>query len=86
MVRFKVKVLMANKELQEGKKITYRLVAKEARVSTSILTAMSNQKMKQVGLTTIDKLCGYFGCQVGDLMEYVPNGTLPESEAGNENR
>ncbi len=70
-VYFKLKALIEQKEIVDKRKITYRNIADEAGVSTNTLTQMANQNMKQVGLITIDKLCGYFGCQPGDLMVYI---------------
>ncbi|MCG3208596.1 MAG: hypothetical protein FOGNACKC_02207 [Anaerolineae bacterium] len=71
-VYFKLRALIEQKEAAEGRKITYRDIATEAKVSTNTLTQMANQNMSQIGLVTLDKLCGYFNCQPGDLMIHKP--------------
>lgn len=71
-VYFRLKTLIENKEIAEKRKITYRDIAAEAKVSTNTLTQMAKQNMKQIGLVTLDKLCAYFDCQPCDLMVYIP--------------
>lgn len=72
-IKFRLKSLIEQKEIVENRRITYRDIAFEADVSTNTLTQMANQKMKQIGLVTIDKLCKYFDCTPGDLLIYVPD-------------
>ncbi len=72
-IKFRLKSLIEQKEIAENRRITYRDIAFEAGVSTNTLTQMANQKMKQIGLITIDKLCKYFDCTPGDILIYVPD-------------
>lgn len=78
-VYFRLKALIEQKEAIERRKITYRDIASEAKVSTNTLTQMANQNMNQIGLVTLEKLCAYFNCQVGDLMTYVPTTEQPKT-------
>jgi putative transcriptional regulator len=78
-VYFRLKALIEHKEATERRKITYRDIASEAKVSTNTLTQMANQNMNQIGLVTLEKLCAYFDCQVGDLMVYVPAKEQPKT-------
>lgn len=81
-VYFRLKKLIEDKEIAENRRVTYRDIAAEAQVSTNTLTQMANQRLAQVGLVTLDKLCKYFACQVGDLMIYRPEAGQ-ETEARN---
>jgi len=72
-IKFKLKTLIEGKEIREDRKLTYRVIADEADVSTNTLTQMANHRMKNVGVVTIDKLCRYFDCQPGDLIIHIPD-------------
>jgi len=72
-IKFKLKSLIEQKSIATNRKITYKDIAAEANVSQTTLTQMANQRMKHIGLITIDKLCEYFNCQPGDLMIYMPD-------------
>lgn len=72
-IKFRIKSLIEEKEMLENRRITYRDIAAEADISTNTLTQMSKQKMKQIGLITLDKLCKYFDCSPGDILVYFPD-------------
>lgn len=67
-IEFRLKELIAIKERQEKRKITYRLINGETGINMNTLTAMSNNNMEMVGLSTIDRLCQFFSCEPGDLI------------------
>lgn len=68
----RMKVLIAEKELREKRKITYRVIAKETGVSTSTLVRYSKQNIDRIDIKTLDTLCEYFSCQPGDLLQWAP--------------
>lgn len=72
MIRSKVGVLIAQKAAREGRKIPYRVVTEETGLSSGVLTRLVNSDFDRVERGTLDTLCGYFGCTVGDILEYVP--------------
>jgi putative transcriptional regulator len=37
------------------------------------LSAILNNKGKNVGIENVDKLCDYFGCPIQNLVEHIPN-------------
>ncbi|HEX7325824.1 MAG TPA: helix-turn-helix transcriptional regulator [Rhodanobacteraceae bacterium] len=51
--------------------MTMSEIAEATGIHRSTLSKMSNHPGVNVGSDVIDKLCGYFGCQPGDLMTYV---------------
>lgn len=67
-IQFRLKELIAIKERQEKRKITYRLINGETGINMNTLTAMSKNDMEMVGLSTIDRLCQFFNCEPGDLL------------------
>lgn len=67
-VQFRLKELIAIKERKQGEKITYRTINSATGINMNTLTAMSNNKMDMVGLSTIDRLCDFFECEIGDLL------------------
>ncbi|TAM43578.1 MAG: XRE family transcriptional regulator [Gammaproteobacteria bacterium] len=73
MLRFKIKELIAKKEFAEGKRITIGDVADATGLHRMTLSKMINQRGYNTGTEHLDRLCAYFGCQVGDLVEYVAN-------------
>jgi putative transcriptional regulator len=65
----KLKILLAEKEFREGRKLTYRTVSKETGISTTTLTKYINQG-GGIDPSTLEKLCEYLNCQPGDLLVY----------------
>lgn len=64
----KLRVLIAEKEVAENRKLSYRQIAREANVSLSILTSYSTQKVTRFDADTLERLCRYFNVQPGDLL------------------
>lgn len=75
MIRSRLPQVKANKEVQDGRKITYEVLTKETGLSSATLSnLMQFEPIKRIDGSTLDALCGFFGCGVGDLLEYVPAG------------
>lgn len=68
----RLKILLAEKELAEGRRITYRDLSEEAGVSTSIIYNYFNQNIKNYNVDTLAAFCDYFGCDVGEMLVYPP--------------
>ena len=67
-IHFRLKELIAEKERKENRRITYSSIAEETQVSTRTLSLMATQRMKSIGIGTIDRLTAYFNCEPGDLI------------------
>lgn len=62
-------------ELMAAKKIrSISSLAKEIELDRRTLTAMYDDKSKGVDYDTLIKLCRFFKCNVGDLLEFVDEG------------
>lgn len=72
MIRFRVTELMAEKQFKEGRRITLVEVAAATGINRMTLSRMVNQKGYSTVTDTLDRLCTYFGCEVGDLAVHVP--------------
>ncbi len=72
MLRSKLKILIAHKEVAEGRKITYETLAAEAQLAKNTVNRLAENKTDRIDFATLDKLCRYFDCALGDLLEYVP--------------
>lgn len=53
-------------------------VARETGLSRNTLTLLYRETAKKVDLEAIDKLCGFFSCEVADLLQHTDNGQAPE--------
>jgi DNA-binding Xre family transcriptional regulator len=76
VLRFKIKEQIAKKEFAEGRRVTIGEVAEAAGIHRMTLSKMINQRGYNTGTENLDRLCAFFGCQVEDLVEYVPKGKL----------
>lgn len=81
MLRFKIKQMIANKEFNEGRRITIAEVAESAGIHRMTLSKMINQRGYNTNTENLNGLCRYFGCEIQDLVEYVPDEVL-DGEAG----
>ena len=47
-------------------------LARETGIHRNALTLLYRDEATRIDVVTIDKVCTFFGCKVGDLLEYVP--------------
>jgi len=71
MIQCRLRELMAAKARQEHRRVTYDDILSQTRISKNTLTRLANDRADRVGMSVIDRLCAYFGCQPGDLLVYV---------------
>ena len=66
MIKFKLKVLLAENEMTAAE------LSEKIGVRQATLSAMNKGTIKQVPLHVIDGICSELNCEVGDLIKYVP--------------
>ncbi len=66
MIKIKLRQLIWDKET------TATEIHKATGISQSILSDIVRGKRTNVGLDIINKLCIYFGCDICDILEFVP--------------
>lgn len=75
MIRFKLAEMIEKKQFVEGRRLTIGEIATATGLNRMTLSKILNQKGYGTGTDTIDKLCLFFGCDVQDLMEHLPEDT-----------
>jgi DNA-binding Xre family transcriptional regulator len=80
MLRFKIKEMIAQKEFEEGRRITIAEVAEGAGIHRVTLSKMINRRGFSTSTDHLDRLCRFFGCTIEDLVEYVPDETINRSD------
>jgi len=68
MIKVQLDNLVYRKSKQEGRVISLPVVSKETGIDMRTLKSYQAGEVKFYTLKTIDKLCEYFGCQVGDVL------------------
>ena len=70
----RLKILAAEKEIKTGHKITQREIAEETGLPVgTIANYMTPKRVTRFEAETLEKLCQYFGVNIGDLLVYVDN-------------
>lgn len=81
MLRFKLRELLAEKAYREGgKRITLEEVSRATEVNRSTLSKMANIVGYNTTTDNLDRLCQFFGCDISDLVEYLPPDEVSENE------
>lgn len=70
-IQFRLKELIAKKEREMGKRLTYEIIYNETGISPNTLSTMATNKIKMVGVSVISRLLDYFDCEPGDLIAKV---------------
>jgi len=85
MIRFRMKERIADLEFHQKRHITLEAIATKTKIHRTTLSRIASKPGFITTTKNIDKLCEYFGCSVGDLMEYVPTtpsiSTVGEKQA-----
>lgn len=72
-IQNRLKILIAEKELREARKLSYRVISHETGLSTSTITAYAKQSVNRFDAPTIEALCIFFDCRPGDILVYTPD-------------
>lgn len=81
-IQNRLKILLAEKEYREGRKLTYRTVAKETGLAIDTLTAYMTQRVNRFDKSTLEAFCKYLSCDVGDLLKYSADEPQPKKKKG----
>lgn len=71
MIRFRLRELVADKGFRENRVVTMAEVAEATGIHRMTLSKIANNRGYHTSTELLDKLCGYFDCQVGQIAEYV---------------
>ena len=81
MIRSRLNILLAEKGHREGRKLTYRVVSEETTLSQGVLVRLNSDNFGRLDTSTLDILCRYFGCGIGDILVFVPSASASEAGA-----
>ena len=65
MIKFKVKVLLAMKEM------TQKELAEKTGIRPPTISAICTGSIKQLPIEALNKICKVLDCQPADIMEYI---------------
>ncbi len=68
MIRCHLSTLMGRSKLRIAD------VSRQTGLNRSTITALYRETATRIDLQAVEQLCRLFGCQVGDLFEYVKEG------------
>jgi len=80
-IKCNLKQLILEKSAREGHRITYAEISQATGLSPTTITKLANDQSALVGLKTLDRLCAYFGVNVGDLLVYVADDQSADHES-----
>lgn len=66
-----IQVLIAQRNQQGGPKVSLRGLAEELGISRYTIYAFANNKLDDLPVDMLEKLCRYFQCGVSDLLVLV---------------
>lgn len=75
MIRFRIQELMAEKQFNEGKRVTLMEVARATGINRMTLSRMINIRGYSTVTDNLDKLCTFFNCKIEALAEHIPEST-----------
>ena len=67
MIKFKVKVMLAIREM------TQKELAEKTGIRPPTVSAICLGTVKHLPVDALDKICEVLNCQPGDIMEYIPD-------------
>ncbi|MGM0602069.1 MAG: helix-turn-helix domain-containing protein [Bacillota bacterium] len=68
MIKNRLSILMAENDIK-----TMLELSKKTGLDKNTVSNWYNQKVSRFPANTIDTLCKFFDCQVGDLLVYIPD-------------
>lgn len=71
-VRNRFKILLAQKEVKDGRDYRYEDIYDAIGISPTTLSNYAKGTVKRFDEVTIIKLCDWLDCDLGDLLEYPP--------------
>lgn len=73
MLRFRLQELIAEKQFQEGKRVTLTELSEATGINRVTLSKMVNHRGYSTVTDNLDRLCNYFGCPIEQLVEHIPD-------------
>ena len=72
-IRYRLKERIADLEFREKRVVSLTEIAEATGVHRVTLSKIANNKDVDVRIGTIERLCAFFRCDIGALVEFVPD-------------
>lgn len=83
MIQSHFEDLRRGKEFRERRDLSVRAIAEETGLSQGAILRVKNATMERVSLSTLERLCRYFGvASLCELIDYVPNEAEEAKDLG----
>lgn len=79
-IKYKLKEQIADLEFRERRVVQLAEIAESTGIHRVTLSKLANNKRYNAGLDLIDRLCAFFGCEIGDLVQYVPDSQVSDGQ------
>lgn len=73
MIKSNVKVLMKQKELNDGIRLSYDLIAAETGISRSAIAKLANNRTTMISFDTLNGLCNFFQVTPDKILLWTPD-------------
>ncbi|SDE69347.1 helix-turn-helix domain-containing protein [Desulfuromonas thiophila] len=73
MIRYHLKHLIADLELKLGQRVSLKEISEKTGIHLSTLSRIANQKAANTTIGNLEKICLFFDCSIGDLVEILPD-------------
>lgn len=80
MIRFRLKEVIADEEFRQGRRITLEEIAKATGIHRTTLSKIANVRGYNTTTDNLDRLCEFFHCPIGRLVEHVPAAPTPPEQ------
>ena len=67
------KVIITLDEYRLKRGISKYKIIKNCSVSSAQLNSYCNNKVARIDLPVLARICDYLGCEIGDILKYIPN-------------
>lgn len=80
MIKYNLKALIADKEFEENRKITYDDISKETGISKVTLSKIAKRRGYDTAVSNVEKLCLFFNCDITDLITIITEDKLAQAK------
>jgi putative transcriptional regulator len=70
MIQLQIRALIAKRSADWNRKITITEISNQTGISRMTLNRIMRDEYHNTVIIHVDKLCGFFECQIGDLLSY----------------
>jgi putative transcriptional regulator len=84
-VKSRLRAIVAQQNYERAEagqpELSIRGIAHDAGLSASVVSGLMSNRAKRLDMTTLDRLCRFFGVQPGDILVYTPDESEGAADA-----